>query len=132
MIVPTSLLSDESLSRLFSNLVDSKRLISSYAFENEEFIFPGIANVVRFALITLKGNEGTGVGPEFAFYLRHLEDMGDRRRVFTASAADFHLLNPNTRSCPIFRSESDAVLTKKIYGLMRTFVRDDEGEENVG
>src|SRR5690606_33864405 len=43
------------------------------------------------------------------------EHLRDRRRRFRLTAEDFRLINPNTRTCPIFRSEYDAELTKKIY-----------------
>ncbi len=39
----------------------------------------------------------------------------DHRRRFTLSPKDFALLNPNTRTCPVFRSQADAELTKKLY-----------------
>ena len=32
-----------------------------------------------------------------------------------SSAADIRLLNPNTRTCPIFRTRRDAEITKAIY-----------------
>src|SRR5690606_13522736 len=43
------------------------------------------------------------------------EHLQDRRRRLRLSAEDFRLINPNTRTCPVFRSEYDAELTKKIY-----------------
>jgi hypothetical protein len=41
--------------------------------------------------------------------------LEDKRRAFTLSAEDFELINPNTRTCPVFRSQADAELTKEIY-----------------
>ena len=37
------------------------------------------------------------------------------RSIFPLTAADMALLNPNTRTCPIFRTRRDADLTKGIY-----------------
>jgi hypothetical protein len=44
-----------------------------------------------------------------------MDDLKDDKRHISLSAADFKLLNPNTQTCPIFRSRRDANLTKYIY-----------------
>ncbi len=42
---------------------------------------------------------------------------------------DFSLLNPNTRTCPVFRSQMDAELTKKIYGRVPVLIDEALGEQ---
>jgi len=49
---------------------------------------------------------------EFAFYLGRAEHLRDRRRRFALTAEDLALFNPNTRTCQIFRTRSDAELTR--------------------
>lgn len=49
------------------------------------------------------------------FFLHQMEELEDRKRHIPLSAGDIKLLNPNTRTCPIFRSKRDANLTKAIY-----------------
>ena len=44
-----------------------------------------------------------------------MEDLEDRKRHIALSSKDIALLNPNTRTCPIFRTRRDADLTKAIY-----------------
>jgi len=44
-----------------------------------------------------------------------MEDLKPAERHITLSARDLKLLNPNTRTCPIFRSRFDCELTKRIY-----------------
>jgi hypothetical protein len=41
--------------------------------------------------------------------------LEDRKRHIALSAADIRLLNPNTHTCPIFRTRRDAEITKAIY-----------------
>jgi hypothetical protein len=41
--------------------------------------------------------------------------LADERRHFQLTPDEFRLLNPNTRTCPVFRSQHDAELTKKLY-----------------
>jgi len=40
------------------------------------------------------------------------------------------LLNPNTRTCPIFRTRRDAELTKAIYRRVPVLIREGPPEEN--
>jgi hypothetical protein len=114
LIAPTELLTGDSLKSFFQDIVQRGVLKSSIAFENEEFIFPGIANVNRFALITLGPPNPKQDQFRFAFYLRRPEHLFDEERFFSLSKSDFQLLNPNTKTCPVFRTKTDAALTKKV------------------
>jgi hypothetical protein len=127
IIVPTDILSGDALKEFFQELVNRGSLKSSIAFENEEFLFPGIANVNRFALITLGPDDPEKDEFWFAFYLRRPEQIEDRRRFFSLHKADFRLLNPNTRTCPVFRSRADAELTAKIYARVPVLVDETKG-----
>jgi len=114
IIVPTDILSGDTLKEFFQKAVESGALKRSIGFENEEFLFPGIANVNRFALMTFGPGDPTKTSFHFAFYLRQVEQVTDLRRFFDLQRSDFRLLNPNSRTCPVFRSKADAELTKRI------------------
>ena len=49
--------------------------------------------------------------------------FADPERRFTLSLEDITLLNPNTRTCPTFRSRSDAELAKAIYRRVAVLLR---------
>jgi len=67
---------------------------------------------MKFALLTL----GNGVlTKDFVFFTTATGQLADSRGHFTLSADGIALLNPNTHTCPVFRSQMDAELTKKIY-----------------
>lgn len=117
-IVPSGLATDDTLKYFFRDLVDTGTLASFYDFENRDAIFPGVHRSYKFALVTLKSDEGDSrfqTPAEFAFFLHNTEELRDTERRFTLSADDLKLLNPNTRTSPIFRSRKDAELTKYIY-----------------
>jgi hypothetical protein len=66
----------------------------------------------------------------FAFFLHDVEDLNDRNKVFTLTAEEIEMLNPNTKTCPIFRSKKDAELTKDIYRRVPVLIKeyyDDDG-----
>ncbi|MFB6185697.1 MAG: restriction endonuclease, partial [Halobacteriaceae archaeon] len=51
----------------------------------------------------------------YAFYLHEIEDLRDQERVIKLSTDDIKLLNPNTKTCPVFETREEAELTIKIY-----------------
>lgn len=110
-IVPISLCTDEPNKALFGEMIGGCRLVSFYGFENEERLFQDVHHAFKFALLTLGRAENT----DFSFYNRQVLSLLDERRHFRLSASDFSLINPNTRTAPIFRTKFDAELSKKIY-----------------
>jgi hypothetical protein len=127
IIAPTEILSGDTLKGFFQDIVDRGILKSSVAFENEEFIFPGIANVNRFALITMGPADREQEKCSFAFYLRRSEHLSEEERFFKLSKSDLRLLSPNTQTCPVFRSRADAELTKKIYSKVPVLIDENKG-----
>jgi len=115
VIVPSEILSSDASKDFFQSIINHDRLRSSFAFENEEFIFPGIANVNRFTLLTLGSGSAEGNEIKLAFYLRRAEHLSEPDRIFSLKASDFSDLNPNTLTCPVFRTRFDADLTARIY-----------------
>jgi Eco57I restriction-modification methylase len=114
-IVPTGIATDSTTRTFFDSLISNMRLISLYSFENRESIFPGIDSRINFALVTLGSTSSESM---FAFFLTQTEHISDMRRCFTLSEEDIALINPNTHTAPIFRSQADAELTKKFYKAM--------------
>lgn len=114
IIVPTGISTDDSTKELFNSFMHSNRIVSLIGFENEEFIFPGIANVVRFCLLTL-GKKSSDYPSKFAFHLRNMNNLSQELRFFNLSNEDLQLFNPLTQTTPIFRTKEDYNLNKKIY-----------------
>jgi hypothetical protein len=115
IIVPTGIATDHTTRKFFTDLAARRSLVSLYDFENRKGIFPGVHRSYKFCLLTLAGAERGPRSAEYAFFCHEAADLSDPERRFTLSAADFRLLNPNTRTAPIFRSRRDAELTKHIY-----------------
>ena len=111
LVLPTGIATDDSTKRFFADVVQSNRLVSLYDFENREGLFPAVHSGQKFCLFTI----GHAAAAEFAFFLTQVHQLADDRRRFELTSDDFRLINPNTLTCPIFRSRVDAELTKKIY-----------------
>lgn len=117
-IVPSGLGTDDSTKRLFQSLVNENRLVSFYGFDNAKRIFPAVHPDMPFALVTIGK---TYADAQLAHYLLSVEHLNDPRRRFTLTASEFRLINPNTLTCPVFRSQRDAELSKAIYKTSGVF-----------
>jgi hypothetical protein len=125
VIVPTGIATDNSTKAYFESITAGGRLVSLYDFENREAIFPGVHRSYKFALLTL----GDGVeSTDFVFFAGATGQLTDPRRHFTLSGDDIALINPNTRTCPVFRSQMDAELTKAIYERVPVLIDEALGE----
>ncbi len=109
-IVPSGIAADDSTKTYFSYLTQNRLLFSLYDFENKNGIFPSVHRMYKFCLMTLGRREMA----RFGFFMTDTRDMTDERRFFELTPDEFRLINPNTLTCPVFRSQRDAELTKTI------------------
>jgi len=114
-ILPSGIVSDDSTKLFFQSVIERRQLASYFDFENREALFPAIDSRIRFGILTLAGARLAGTEAEFVFFATRVEHLKDRARQFSLSAQDILLLNPATKTCPIFRSSRDAEITKAIY-----------------
>ena len=123
-IVPSGIATDDTTKCFFQDMVQTQTLFSLFDFENRRKIFPAIDSRIKFCLLT----SGSGAKPlvkesQFVFFAHATEDILDPERRFSLSLADFYLLNPNTRTCPICRTKKDASLTKAVYRRIPVLIR---------
>ena len=120
LIVPSGIATDDSTKDFFGAISRKGLLVSLYDFENRLRIFPDIDSRIKFCLLSM----GAACIADFAFFLTTVEQLGDERRHFSLSPEDFELLNPNTYTCPVFRSQKDAEITRKIYKSVPILIRE--------
>jgi hypothetical protein len=125
VIVPTGIATDDTTRFYFGDLVNTRTLASLLSFENEEFIFPGVHHSYCFCLMIVSGIATPQEHMEFVFFARRIQQLSpDAGRRFVLTPEDIILLNPNTLTCPVFRSEQDASITKSIFRRVPVFIRD--------
>ncbi|MFQ5401576.1 MAG: Eco57I restriction-modification methylase domain-containing protein, partial [Anaerolineae bacterium] len=131
IIVPSGIATDDTTKYFFQDLMETGTLVSLYDFENRMKIFPAVDSRMKFCLLTLTGADRPAAeGAQFVFFALETADLRDAERRFTLSAADIALLNPNTRTCPIFRSRRDTELTKAIYRRVPVLIKEGTPEVN--
>ncbi len=119
ILVPSGIGTDHSNKEYFSALIDEERLHGFYDFENRLLVFPDIDGRMKFAVLLFGGKNRKEKHPEFFFFSHAVEEVTEKKlarpKRIELSAKDIALLNPNTKTCPIFRYKRDAELTKAIY-----------------
>ena len=125
-IVPTGIATDDSTKAYFAAVSQNERLVSMIGFWEIRRIFPDTDSRDSFCLLTL----GASPAAEFVFQAKKVSDIGELRRRFTLTPEEFCLINPNTRTCPIFRSQQDAELTKKLYRAAPVLIKEGDVEKN--
>lgn len=133
-VLPSGIASDDTTKFFFQDLMEKNALASLFDFENREGLFPAVDSRMKFCLITMgSGIKVLAKEATFVFFALNTNELNDPDKRFTLSSEDIALLNPNTRTCPIFRSGRDAELTKAIYRRVPVLIkeaRDGQPEEN--
>ena len=148
-VLPTGIATDDTTKFFFQDVVETRALASVFDFENRSGLFPDVDSRMKFCLFTAGSGRRTAIGQrlttgdrpssasgptsnrqpatggtEFVFFAHTVEELRNPERRFTLSPEDIALLNPNTRTCPIFRSRKDAELTKAIYRRAPVLIRE--------
>src|SRR5690606_30747563 len=130
VVTPTGIATDAFTQSFFRAMVDRRSLVSLFDFENRRGIFPGVDRRYKFSLLTLSGDDRPVDEAEFVFFALDVGDLADPERRFTLKPEDFALLNPNTGTCPVFRTRRDAEITEGIYRRVPVLVKDGDPNGN--
>ena len=115
LLVPSGIATDNTTKDFFASLVGNQSLAGLYDFENKKPVFTDVHRSFKFSILLFGGEEIKNEKFDFVFFAREVEELAEKNRHIRLTAKDIRLLNPNTRTCPIFRSNKDAELTKAIY-----------------
>lgn len=132
IIVPTGIATDDTTKFFFQDLMDGQNLVSLYDFENREKIFPAVDSRMKFCMLSVSGKDDKQNPAQFVFFALNAEEVRDPDKVFTLSPQEIALLNPNTRTAPVFRSAKDARITKEIYQRVPVLLNEATGENPWG
>jgi hypothetical protein len=124
LIVPTGIATDDTTKHFFEALTQSGSLRSLLSFYEIRRWFPGTDDRKPFCLLTLGTGDEASI---FEFDISSIQDLLAAEKRFTLSPEDITLVNPNTKTCPVFRSNADAKLTKKIYSRVPVLIDETKG-----
>lgn len=124
LIVPTGIATDAGTQYFFRDLVERASLVSLSDFGNAGLLFPDVHRSYKFSLLTVTGRDVRAPRADFAFCLRDAADLDDPGRRFALTPDEITRLNPNTGTCPVFRTRRDAGITLGVYRRVPVLVRE--------
>src|SRR5690606_27293932 len=128
VIVPTGIATDATTQYFFKDLVVKGAISALYDFENAAPIFSGVHRSFKFCIFSLVGRGMRISEAWFAFFVHDPVELEDSGKAFRMSPEEITLINPNTGTCPVFRSRRDAEITLGIYRRVPVLLR--EGDPN--
>ena len=109
-VLPTGIATDDTTKFFFAGCGRARsRLSACSTSRTESDLFPSVDTAMSSSACspTGRGVRATAEAAEFVFFAHAVEDLQRPRAAASRSRAeDIALLNPNTRTCPIFRSRS--------------------------
>lgn len=123
-IVPFGIATADTTSEYFDSLVSENRLSSLLQFENIKKLFPAVHPDNPFVLLTVSGRGQRVALGRFAFCIEQVEDVSSPERQIELTPQDITRINPNTRTCPIFKTKRDAEITRHIYERVPILLRE--------
>ncbi|MFD6420452.1 Eco57I restriction-modification methylase domain-containing protein [Streptomyces sp. NPDC060198] len=126
VIVPTGIATDARTQYFFKDLVSAGSLAALFDFENRSGLFPAVDSRMKFCLLSLAGRSLREPSARFAFFVHDPAELEAPDKVFTLSPEEITLLNPNTGTCPVFRSRRDAEITLGIYRRVPVLLKESD------
>ncbi|MEU2246564.1 DNA methyltransferase [Streptomyces sp. NPDC019224] len=130
VIVPTGIATDATTQFFFKDLVVKGALAALYDFENAAPVFPDVHRSFKFSILSLTGRAVREPAARFAFFLREPAELDQEEKAFALTPEEIALLNPNTGTCPVFRSRRDAEITLGIYARVPVLVEEGAPDGN--
>jgi N-6 DNA Methylase len=125
LLLPTGIVTDDNSKEFFSSIATSNRLVSVVGFINERGLFPGVLHNFKFCALTLTGISAPVSAATYSFWSFTVDEAHDPLRRFELSLTDLAIINPNTRTAPVFRTNADAELTKRLQTSVPVLVNEE-------
>jgi hypothetical protein len=128
IIVPTGIATDATTQAFFRDILPN--LVALYDFRNKGF-FEDVASAqgVRFCALVVNG-QPVSQHARIVFRATAIEDVHREDRIVRLASDDIALVNPNTGTCPVFLSRTDAEITLGIYRRHPVVIRDGDERGN--
>jgi type I restriction-modification system DNA methylase subunit len=129
LLLPTGIATDDTTKEFFASVAGKGRLSGLYDFENKAPIFPDVHLSFKFCAFLFNGVDRKSQSADFVFFARYMSELREADRHIKLTPKDIALFNPNTHTCPIFRTQRDMKITKAIYQRVPVLVEESRGEK---
>lgn len=114
LVIPSGFVSDAFSQPHFVSLHESGTLERFYDFENSQGLFDAVHRGFRFALIVTSSNSNA-TATDFVFYATTPSDLAQPHRHVPMEPSDLALVNPMSRTAPLFRTRRDQSITLRLH-----------------
>lgn len=116
LVLPVGIAYDKGNSKFFGSLSDTQRIQTLYVFENKGGVFfKDVHHEDKPTIFIFGGKDRKFDTISCAFFIHELKELDDPNRSFELDSREFSLINPNTKTAPIFRNRKDAEIVGRIY-----------------
>ncbi|MFF5857736.1 Eco57I restriction-modification methylase domain-containing protein [Streptomyces sp. NPDC012751] len=129
-IIPTGIATDSFNQYFFRDLVERNSLAALFDFENATPLFPDVHRSFKFCILSLTGNSFPERAARLAFFLHDPAELVDPEKSFSLTPEEINLLNPNTGTCPVFRSRRDAEIALAVYRRIPVLLNESNTDGN--
>jgi hypothetical protein len=112
-LIPAQLVTTETA--FFQTLLAQGAIVSLHTIINDTRLMPHLPRTMALSLLTLTGSPAPRTAADVVWGVRQLDALDETTRHVDLSADDIALLNPNTRTWPVFQTARAAELTRAIY-----------------
>ncbi|HOW39509.1 MAG TPA: hypothetical protein PL123_03125 [Bacteroidales bacterium] len=123
-VLPTGIILDDNNKDLFLHLVTNNRIDRVIDYENRKGLFPDVDSRYRFCLFVTLGSNGKNL---YKFY--QLEPKDDSEFI-NITLEDIKVINPNSNTCPSFKTKNDFEIAKKVYKKWGVLLNENQSEIN--
>ena len=120
MVLPAGILLDDATKRFTQEVFSAGLVYSVYHFNNTENIFPDVDGRYTFVLLSLAQADKA----DCVFYATDPKQLENEKLHLSYEPGDIELINPNTQTALLVRSEYDLELCRKLYRAAPVLVRE--------
>jgi hypothetical protein len=125
LVIPSGIATDDTFKLFFQSISQSGRLSSILFFNNKKYFKEVGLNQKLFLVITMAKKKIGSRDFYMACDLTDAEEISLSSKLFTFTPEKLRLVNPNTRTSPIFKFSRDANIAVDIYQRIPIFILDD-------
>ena len=114
LIIKTGMMLSPTWAKFSAYLLDTNRIRSAFDFRNWHGWFPAIGYHERFTLLTIQSS-GEDSELELGYYLDDPSDIVNSGKVFRITQREALILNPVTKTVPVFESIRDKECISAVY-----------------
>lgn len=133
LLIPSGIATETTSQVFFSRLIEQRAASCCLDFFNKRasgpLFFADVYYRFKFSVLVFSGSGRQFEACRFATFIRDLSELSNPDKVFSMDLNHFRLVNPNTGTAPVYRSQRDRLISSSLYGRLPVLVDRSDGPE---